>query len=225
MSSKPIRVIFFGDSICVGQGVSIYQGWVPRIAQDMEALSQEVGREILVTNASVNGRTTRQALEDMPYQVQSQGVDIVIIQFGLNDCNHWVTDKGLPRVSCPAFIANVAEIIARAKRFGAFRTLLNSNHPTTRSRALMQGCDISYEQSNRSYNQALREFAQAQGGAIQFQDMEQHFNGLAAAGESIQRYLLEDELHLSRDGHTEYHKVMGPAVTAAVRDFAAQAPA
>jgi acyl-CoA thioesterase I len=115
----PLRVVFFGDSICVGQGVSLFKGWVTKIASGLDLLSQEIGREIVVVNASVNGNTTRQALERMPYEVQSHGVDILLTQFGLNDCNLWLTDGGLPRVSADAFAANLKEIIARGRRFGA----------------------------------------------------------------------------------------------------------
>ena len=32
-AQAPVKVTFFGDSTCVGQGVSIYQGWVTKIAK------------------------------------------------------------------------------------------------------------------------------------------------------------------------------------------------
>src|SRR6185437_14172947 len=105
MSGKSVRVTFFGDSICVGQGVSIYRGWVTRLAEELDTHCN-VRAKLIVTNASVNGRTTRQALEDMPYNVQGHGVDLIVIQFGLNDCNYWLTDRGNPRVSLEAFKAN-----------------------------------------------------------------------------------------------------------------------
>ena len=60
---SPIKVTFFGDSTCVGQGVSLYLGWVTRVAQSLDEVSRKIGREIVVSNQSVNGRTTRQALE------------------------------------------------------------------------------------------------------------------------------------------------------------------
>ena len=81
----------------------MYQGWVTRVAGQLEDLANETGREIVVANASVNGTTTRQALERMGYEVQSHGVDVLIVQFGMNDCNFWETDRGLPRVSPEAF--------------------------------------------------------------------------------------------------------------------------
>ena len=124
-SRPPVRVIFFGDSVCVGQGVSLYHGWVTRTAQLLDELSQAAGREVIVINASINGNTTRQALERMPYDVQSHGADVMIVQFGLNDCNHWLTDHGLPRVSTDAYAANLKEIVRRGRRFGAHTVFLN----------------------------------------------------------------------------------------------------
>ena len=50
-SQPPVRVIFFGDSVCVGQGVSLYHGWVTRTAQLLDELSQAAGREVIVINA------------------------------------------------------------------------------------------------------------------------------------------------------------------------------
>jgi acyl-CoA thioesterase-1 len=219
--SSPIRVTFFGDSICVGQGVSIFRGWVAQIAQDLDSLGEEMGREVLVTNASVNGRTTRQALEDMPYHVQNAGVDIIMVQFGLNDCNCWASDRGLPRVSIDAFKANLFEIAARARRFGAAKVLLNSNHPTSRTKTIMEGASITYEQSNRAYNQAIREVAAREQSQILFQDMEAHFDALVAAGHPIEDYLLQDGLHLSHKGHAQYYSVMQPVIRQAVAAFAA----
>lgn len=217
---KPIKVTFFGDSICVGQGVSIYRGWVTRIAKSLDEYAQQIGHEILVTNASVNGRTTRQALEDMPYSVQSHGVDILIVQFGLNDCNYWATDKGLPRVSIGAFKENIREIVNRGRNSGAFKVLLNNNHPTSRTKRLMDFTELTYEQSNAAYSQALRELKSELGDVVAFQDIALHFADLIKqTGASVEDYLLEDGLHLSVLGHDAYYDFMMPVLKTAVDDF------
>ena len=39
MVSKELKIHFFGDSICFGQGVSIIHGWVPRIAKNFRRIS------------------------------------------------------------------------------------------------------------------------------------------------------------------------------------------
>jgi acyl-CoA thioesterase I len=216
----PIRLTFFGDSICVGQGVSIFRGWVTQIARDMEQLSHEIGREILVTNASVNGRTTRQALEDMPYSVQSPGVDIMVTQFGLNDCNYWASDRGVPRVSRAAFAANMIEIMSRARAFGAKAIFLNTNHPTTRSVDVLPHTSMTYEMSNQQYSQTLRDVAHSAGSNVTFTDIEDIFRKEIETGTALADLLLKDGLHLSSQGHEIYYRSMAPALRNSVLAFA-----
>ena len=223
--ASPIRVTFFGDSICVGQGVSIYRGWVTRLAQDLDKLCPQLGRPVLVTNASMNGRTTRQALEDMPYSVQSPGVDILLVQFGFNDCNYWLTDRGVPRVSGRAFAANLHEILARGRLSGAKRLLMNNNHPTTRNTAILPGTSITYEESNQAYNELVREVARGEGADVRFIDVEDAFRRRLAAGASMDEFLLPDGLHLSVRGHDIYFELMRPALKEAALDLVSVAPA
>jgi acyl-CoA thioesterase I len=215
-----VKVTFFGDSIFVGQGVSIYRGWVTRIAQFLDEYGEATGQEFLVTNASVNGRTTRQALEDMPYSVQSHGVDILVVQFGLNDCNYWATDRGLPRVSIGAFIENLKEIVYRARVLGARKIFVNNNHPTSRVKELIPGTHITYEDSNREYSYAISKMARGLGSDILFQDVYQYFSDLVVKHEcGIERYLLSDGLHLSVAGHEAYYALMQPLILSAVQEI------
>lgn len=211
-----LRVTFFGDSICVGQGVSIYRGWVARLAEELDTTCSSARIKLLVTNASVNGRTTRQALEDMPYHVQSHGVDVIVVQFGLNDCNYWLTDKGNPRVSLEAFKANLREIITRARTSGARKVLLNTNHPTTRSKDIIPYTDITYQKSNETYNSAIRELAEELGDSVLFQDIERHFENLIVNGVPLESLLLDDGLHLSEAGHDRYFEFIGPRARGAL---------
>lgn len=215
-SNAPIKVTFFGDSTCVAQGVSIYQGWVTKIAKRFHEYGQKINREILISNSSINGRTSRQALEDMPYHIQSQGVDILVVQFGLNDCNYWVTDRGLPRVSLAGFVENLREIISRGERFGAYRILLNNNHPTSRDKIIMPGTSITYEASNASYNAATRKLATELPSFVHFQDVESFFKASINEDQPIEKYLLSDGLHPSAAGHEQYFRLMCPIVQDAV---------
>jgi len=207
----PIRVVFFGDSICVGQGVSIHKGWVTRLAARIEDIARDEHREIVVVNASVNGSTTRQALERMPYEVQAQGVDYLLVQFGLNDCNYWQTDGGLPRVRLQAFEANLDEILERAFCFGARRAILNTNHPTVRTKIPMPGTSLTYEDSNRAYNAAIRAVAARWADRVDLNDVESHIRALVDRGETrIEDLLQPDGLHLSVRGHEVYFSLVCP---------------
>jgi acyl-CoA thioesterase-1 len=211
----PRRLVFFGDSICVGQGVSIHLGWVTRIAAQ---LNQLVGEEIVVVNASVNGNTSRQALERMPYEVQSHGVDILIVQFGMNDCNYWLSDRGLPRVSESSFAANLEEIIARGFTFGAKTIVLNTNHMTNRGGRTFPLTKVSYEQSNGRYNEIIRSVARRMGAQVVLNDVEEAFR--ARIGDDRARLadlLLPDGLHLSVAGHDLYFELTMPIIEHSVR--------
>lgn len=217
-NGRAIRVVFFGDSVCFGQGVSIHKGWVPRLSAHLEQLAAGLETEFVVVNASVNGSTTRQALERMPYEVQSHGVDILLVQFGMNDCNYWQSDRGLPRVSRPAFRANLEEIIARGYQFGAKRVLLNSNHLTGREIEPMPFSEITYQQSNLIYNQIVRDIGNSEDPRILFTDIERIFeNETGGDANRLKALLLPDLLHLSEAGHEVYFRALRPVVEQAVR--------
>lgn len=212
-----MKVFFFGDSICFGQGVSIHKGWVPRVAARVDELSAELGREMVIVNASKNGRTTRDALENMPYEVQSHGVDLLLIQFGMNDCNFWQTDRGLPRVSPEAFAANLHEIIARGRKFGAREIILNTNHPTSLTDKVLAGGE-AYEAGNQRYNEIIRAVAQREGGGVWLNDMESHFRAhIAETDGGISDHVLDDGLHLSIKGHDLYYDCVARLLEKVIR--------
>jgi lysophospholipase L1-like esterase len=207
-----VKVVFFGDSITVGFGVSPHRTWVVRTA---EALAGEVGAQVLVANSSVNGDTTRLGLERMPQTVQAFGVDVLVVQFGLNDCNRWQTDRGLPRVSAESFAANLREIFSRGRAFGARRLLLHTNHPTLLLDDPAGLGGESYEEGNRRYNEIIRSV----GGGVEdlvVVDIEAHFREVASRAEDLQLLLLPDGLHLSERGHDLYFDIVRPCVRAAV---------
>ena len=109
------NIIFFGDSISYGELASPYKNWVTKISLTID---ETFNNQFLVINSSVNGNTTRMALERMPNDVQKYGVFLLIIQFGMNDCNYWQTDQGIPRVSPDAFHFNLKEIIVNSSNIG-----------------------------------------------------------------------------------------------------------
>lgn len=206
------KVIFFGDSICYGQGVSLFRGWVPRIASRLEDNVRRYNFQILVTNASVNGNTTRLALERMPYEIQATSPDILIVQFGMNDCNYWETDHGIPRVSPKAFAANLEEIITRAFNFEVKHVILNTNHPTLRNQTIMAGSHITYQESNESYNRLIRLVAGLFADRVILNDIEVAVQNAVNAGQSLESLLQPDSLHLSEKGHDLYFDVSYPIV-------------
>jgi lysophospholipase L1-like esterase len=215
-----MRLVFLGDSTCVGQGVSIHKGWVPRLSAYVEEISNTIGANVIVVNASVNGNTTRQALERMPYEVQSHGADILVMQFGLNDCNHWHTDRGLPRVSLKGFAANLEEIIDRGAKFGARRILLNTNHPTGRNKEKLPFADCTFEDCNRAYNQIIRDVAAENRQRVWLNDMERVFlEHIGGDSDKLLKLLLPDLLHVSLSGHDLYFMTIARAVRRAILEL------
>lgn len=212
---KKERLVFFGDSICVGQGISIHNGWVTRIS----AMIEKNCENIEVVNSSVNGRTTRQAIEDMPYHVQSCGTSVLVLQFGLNDCNYWKTDGGLPRVSKEAFIANIKEMVTRGITFGAKRVIINNNHSTLCDREKFSNTNVNLEDSNKQYNSILRVFSKKNdfNERIIFNDIEQaFFNYTNGDRNKLEELVLPDGVHLSKKGHDLYFDIVYPSIQKAL---------
>lgn len=210
----PINIVFFGDSVCFGQYVSLHRCWVTLVAQK---LSRKY--DVVVTNSSINGSTTRQALERMSYDLSKLNMDIITIQYGMNDCNYWETDKGMPRVSPKAFYENLYEIIGRASIFGAKKIFLATNHPTLKFEA-MPYVPIFYQQSLVRYNQLIRDLWHESNEDVCLLDIEKHFKSIAKSKKQLAELLLPDNLHLSIKGHQVYFNYVYPIIEKAVKECA-----
>jgi lysophospholipase L1-like esterase len=211
-----MNLLFFGDSICNGQGIAIHKGWVTRLSACLTEQAQRLGNSLVVMNSSVNGRSTRQALETMPYDVQSHKPEIVIVQFGMNDCNIWESDRGNPRVSPAAFEANLREIIQRALTFGCRELFLHTNHPSGRDQSLLPHANVTYEEQNRLYNQIIRNLAGSDS-RVSFIDIEAAFLKVTNGERSrLIRLVMPDLLHLSEEGHELYFNTVEPSLRASV---------
>ena len=194
-----MRLVFFGDSICFGQHVSPHLTWVHGVSQRL--CSEKLN--LHVSNSSISGNTTRMALERYQFDVLAHGLDAIYIQFGLNDCNYWETDKGHPRVSQQSFLANLKEIIDRARMCGCKKVYVATNHPTlkTENHAFFPE---SYQKSNQRYNELIREVANSE--QAELIDHELFWEEQLASGEELNKLLLKDGIHLSERGHELYLK-------------------
>lgn len=206
------KFFFFGDSISFGQGVSPHATWVGRLSAELDRVFPDAA--IVVQNPSINGNTTRMALERIAFDVQSHKPDVVFVEFGLNDCNIWQTDNGLPRTSREGFATNLAEIVDRLRAAGAKIVALGTNHPTTRAEGVMGGSEINYEENNAVYAEIVRAVARAKQTVLV--DIRKHIEDTIPAAE-IGSLLLEDRLHLSRKGHDVYYAFYREPVLSAVR--------
>lgn len=194
------KIVFFGDSITEGQYVEPPYRWTDLL--EKRILGSEEGAQVL--NKGISGQTSRQALLRFENDVQAVCPDILTIQFGLNDCNYWDTDRGHPRVSLESYAANIQEMIDRAIIFGVKKIVIANNHRTLRTKILSGG--KSLEDSRLIYNDAIKKVAHKNN--VLFCDIDAWFN--LVDDDLYPCYLLSepDLLHLSRKGHEYYAEKM-----------------
>lgn len=200
-----MNVFFFGDSISFGQFVSPNFIWVLQLSEQIHSSFR--GLDIKIMNPSISGNTTRMALERMNYDVLSHGVDVIMIQYGMNDCNYWISDNGMPRVTKRAFEANLIEMIERSKNAGAKLIFLNTNHPTPKN-TIFSKANISYQQSNKEYNEIIRSVAHETN--VHLLDIELAWQIQLKNGIELDNLLLKDNIHLSVLGHKLYFDYISP---------------
>jgi lysophospholipase L1-like esterase len=208
-----VKLVFFGDSICVGQYVSPHLIWTSRISARLDELFS--GQELLVVNSSVNGNTTRMALERIAVDLQNYKPELLVVQFGINDCHFWETDNGVPRIQMRAFEANLHEIITRGRNFGAKKIVLHTNHPTDKPIPFL---NINHSAGNAAYNEIIRRVA-AEDGQVELIDMERVFQQRIESGVSLGDLLLPDGIHLSLAGHELYYNTVCPVLERAVSEL------
>jgi acyl-CoA thioesterase I len=209
---RVVTVVFMGDSITAGQYVDPALRWTALIGDTLVARYLPTPINLYLLNRGVSGETTRQGLERFPADVQVHRPDIMTLQFGLNDCNCWVTDAGLPRVSEAAYRANLIEMIERARRFGAGHIILSTNQPTLRHKVLLSG--DSLETRRRRYNDHVRDVAALTG--VELCDIEQGFADVDRGDLAALLLPYPDQVHLSTEGHQRYAACIQPYLDRAV---------
>ncbi len=177
-----MNLTVFGDSVGVGQQVSPHLAWVTLVSAELP--------DVLVTNASHNGDTTRTALVRMAHDVPES--DVLVVQFGLNDANIWASEFGTVRVTEESFLADLAEIAVRAKRA---RLILQTNHRTRR--------EPNYDARVLRYNDLIRTAARS---------LEADLTDI----EHVEIDLLRGGIHPSAAGHRAYFEHALPAIRRAL---------
>jgi lysophospholipase L1-like esterase len=188
------KIVFFGDSITYGQYVDPGYIWTTIITNNVSK-----NNDLITFRNAVSGETSRQLLLRYSRDVQEIKPDILTIQCGLNDCNYWLSDNGVPRVSKESYKANLNEMVDRAKAFDIKQIIFIGSHPVTKK---ITG-SITLEESRREYNQIFKEVAQNR--EITYIDIESQFD-------NINEYLLEDGIHLSEKGHIKYAEIIEPFI-------------
>lgn len=209
MTRPTVTIVHMGDSITFGQYIDTSLRWTSLVRQRLE---EALGVHTISLNRGISGETTRMGLERYPRDVQESGASVMTLQFGLNDCNCWETDGGLPRVSEAAFVANLTEMVARARKAGIEEIVMQTNHRTLRRAPLLSG--EPYEEANARYSELIRRVADETSTILcdvrkDFESFDDH---------ELDRMLLRapDQLHLSSEGNEVYAAAILPYVAAAV---------
>jgi lysophospholipase L1-like esterase len=208
-----VTIVFMGDSITEGQYVVPELRWTDLVAARVRREFESSDSDLhFFYNRGISGETTRQALERFPRDVQNTHPDVMTLQFGLNDCNRWDTDRGLARVSELAYRANLVEMIDRARRFGTRQIILSTNHRTLRNKILANSKTL--EENRVIYNEIVREVARET--EVTLCDIEKDF--VHFTPEQLRENLLPepDVLHLSPLGHEYYAGLIFPYVLRAI---------
>ena len=207
-----ITIVFMGDSITFGQCVDSEFRWANSIADRLLRMYLDTAINIHLMNRGVSGETSRQGLERFPVDVQNAHPDIMTLQFGLNDCNCWLSDRGQARVSEAAFRANLIEMISRARIFGGRQIILSNNHRTVRHKMMLSG--ERYEDANARYSEIIREVSEETG--VTFCDIRKAFESFSES--ELEQLLIPypDQLHLSAAGNRVYEDAIWPLIRNAV---------
>jgi lysophospholipase L1-like esterase len=212
MKKKIEKFYIFGDSICTGQLVSPNKSWVNQLSIAIEKNFSK--SQFVLQNASCNGNTTRQALERMNYDVTSHFPNYLVIQFGLNDCNSWKTDRGLTRVSKMAFVYNLEEIIKKCFAYNVRHIFLCTNHLTNKN--------IEYDKTNIEYSKAIRKLFKKisiKSKKISLIDNFSFWSNFFKKKKKLSNFLLSDGVHLNAEGHKLYEKNNIPIILKILKKY------
>lgn len=194
-----MNIFFFGDSITEGQFVGLPFRWVDIVANGLNEQYPQYNNQLQCFVGANSGDTTFMGMARFAWQVQQIGPDVLFIQFGLNDCNLWDSDGGLPRTSPRAFKANLAEMIDRGKNFGAKHVILSNNHPITKTNDW--GEMGTFGERNSEYNQMIAELAAEK--SVILNDI---YTAFSSSSTPLTSLLRDDNIHLNLKGHMLYAK-------------------
>ena len=79
-TSKPIRIVAFGDSLSAGYGLRPSQSFPAQLQKELKAR----GHNVVVDNAGVSGDTSAAGLARIAWAI-GDDADAVIVEFGAND--------------------------------------------------------------------------------------------------------------------------------------------
>lgn len=190
------KIICFGDSITNG-----HDGIYGRLNVCLEdRLNDWRPNEYTCINMGHNGNTTALALDRFETDVLNELPGIVLIEFGINDCNcrEWAP---VSRISVDEYKRNLRVFHKLITEKGS-KCIFLTNHliePLEGSRFLIQGNGQTYTENLLPYNECVRELASEL-------DADVIDVGAYITDNNInpQDLLRDDGVHLSENGYRIY---------------------
>lgn len=189
MKSTDLHILFIGDSITNGEFVQRIDTFPVKVFEGMQKISKrKMGGQVVAND----NWTTRLALISPDFQTMMRWKpEIAFIQFGLNDCNRWVTEGGVNRVNIRSFNFNLREIVQRLHVSGCDCVYLINMHKTAKGE--------DYETDAQAYNRGIERIPESTIGTY-----------IINVRQEIEpeKHLLPDGVHLNTKGHKFYAKII-----------------
>lgn len=189
-----LNVLLLGDSITKGQYIDPSLTWASLIQLDVEFKKQGLH----FYTSCVSGETSTKTLDRLITELESFPPDVLFIQVGLNDANHWKSEGGThPRTSPGRFQANLEEMITRSRLSGVNRIILSTMHKVNKP---IDCNGKPFEFFRGTYNDIIRNVAL--NSSIEIFDLDEICNQ-----DFSPDFLMEapDLLHLSEIGHKWFY--------------------
>ena len=190
MRKTDLNILFIGDSITNGEFINPLEVFPKWIERDLNYSGLD--RDINIEKLCKNNWTTRLALSNEGWSDAMRfSPEIAVIQFGLNDCSRWITDKGIRRVNRKSFKNNLIEMIQRLRSAGCQKIFLLTPHTVQRKTE-------KYYSDLREYISVISEVARHPDVALIDMNIKIF----------LREYLLPDGVHLNRAGHQRYAQII-----------------
>ena len=146
VQAREHTILVLGDSISAAYGMSLEQGWVALLAEQL----QEQHPQYAVINASISGDTTAGGLRRLPSLLEQHTPRVVIIELGAND--------GLRGYPLGTLQGNLTNLVEMSRQAGASVILLPMEIPPNYGTRYTSGFRQSYVQVAQQTDSVLTPF-------------------------------------------------------------------
>lgn len=137
------KILIYGDSLSAAYGMDIEQGWA-------HLLSQSLGAEYQLTNASISGDTSAQGLARLPITLDEFKPELVILELGAND--------GLQGLPISRMRENLEKMISLIRQSGASMVLIGISLPPSYGPRYIDQFRATYTDLAKQYHVPFMDF-------------------------------------------------------------------